>query len=185
MTTQLVITAVGPDRPGLVSALSDVIARHGGNWLDTRMGRLAGQFTGILLVEVEDDGNVDALRAALQSFGARGMQLVVQRGEAQTATIATAGSVPDRRLRFDLTAQDRPGIVRDISKILAEHGINVLELETSRESGSFSGEAMFHARIESLLPDTLDVDAVRAELESLATELMLDLTIDKENDPHV
>ena len=48
----LVITVIGKDRPGLVETLSDTIYQNNGNWLASSLSKLAGQFAGILQVEV-------------------------------------------------------------------------------------------------------------------------------------
>ena len=171
MQTHLVLTVIGPDRPGLVSVLSDTIAAGGGNWLDSRMASLAGQFAGILLVDVASD-RADDLRAALQRLEGMGLRLVVAQGPAEAAA-----AHPGRTLKLDLLGQDRPGIVRDISRVLAEHQVSIGEFHTERASGSFSGEAMFKATALLTLPADLDEGALKHALESLANELMVDLDL--------
>ncbi len=49
-----ILTVLGDDRPGLVSALSAPISAHGGSWERSQMSRLAGKFAGIVLVAVPD-----------------------------------------------------------------------------------------------------------------------------------
>lgn len=170
MQAHLVLTVIGRDRPGLVSAVSETIAAHGGNWLDTRMASLAGQFAGILEVEIAPE-KADALAAALDKLAAQGLRIVVEKG-AETAPFA------GRWLRLELVGHDRPGIVRDISAVLAAHKISIDELETDRESGSFSGEAMFKAKARLRLPADVDVEALRTSLEAIANELMVDLDLE-------
>ena len=46
----LVLTLIGDDRAGLVNAVAEVVARHGGNWERSQMAELAGKFAGIVLV---------------------------------------------------------------------------------------------------------------------------------------
>ena len=171
MHTHLVLTVIGPDRPGLVSVLSDTIAAGGGNWLDSRMASLAGQFAGILLVDVASD-RADELRAALQQLQGMGLRLVVEQGPAEAAAVDHG-----RGLKLELIGQDRPGIVRDISRVLAEHQVSIGEFHTERSSASFSGEAMFKATAMLTLPAGLDEDALKRGLESLANELMVDLEL--------
>ena len=65
MDSNLVMTVIGADRPGLVEMVAARVADHGGNWLESRMCRLGGQFAGILRVAVAArarDGLVNALR---------------------------------------------------------------------------------------------------------------------------
>ena len=171
MHTHLVLTVIGPDRPGLVSALSDTIAAGGGNWLDSRMASLAGQFAGILLLDVASD-RVEGLRAALQQLEVMGLRLMVEQSQVDAAA-AHSGRV----LKLDLIGQDRPGIVRDISRVLAEQRVSINEFHTERASASFSGESMFKATAVLRLPAGLDESALQRALESLANELMVDLEL--------
>lgn len=168
--TYLVLTAIGADRPGLVSALSDTVAAGGGNWLDARMASLAGQFAGILLVEVAGE-RADALVAALRKLEDRGLRLAIEKS-------ADATAAPDgRAVKLELIGHDRPGIVRDISRVLAGLQVSIADFETERSSGSFSGEAMFKARALLQVPGRLEIDEVRRALEALANELMVDLSL--------
>lgn len=173
MQTHLVLTVIGPDRPGLVSALSDVIAAGGGNWLDSRMASLAGQFAGILLLDVPTD-RVDALRHGLQQLETMGLRLQVVQNRGAADAAAPAGG---RVLKLELIGQDRPGIVRDISRVLAEQHVSISDFHTARASGSFSGEAMFKASALLRLPAGLDALALQRALEGLANELMVDLEL--------
>lgn len=170
MPIHLVLTVIGRDRPGLVSAVSETIAAGGGNWLDTRMARLAGQFAGMLLVAIAPD-KADALVASLRQLEAQGLRFVIEKSEEQT---------PDagRTLRLELVGLDRPGIIRDISHVLAGKNVNIAELESERVSGSFSGEAMFKAKARLTLPDGLPLEELRQSLEALAHELMVDLSLE-------
>lgn len=166
-TTQLVVTLVGPDRPGLVNRLSEVVAAGGGNWLDARMAQLAGQFAGIVQVSVAG-AQADALAAALRALGGDGLSLQVVQGQARAPLDAA------RTLRLEVLGHDRPGIVRDISRTLAGREVNIAALDTEHMIGSFSGEAMFKARALLHLPPGLEPADVRAALEALTTELMVD-----------
>lgn len=170
MSTFLVLTVIGADRPGLVGTLSDTVARHDGNWLESRMAQLAGRFAGILRVAVPDD-RADALAAELASLQAHGLVVVVERGEASPASAA-------RHLRIELLGADHPGIVREIARALADRGINVIELETESQSAPMSGEPLFRAVANLQAPADLAIDELRTKLEELAQDLMVDITLD-------
>ncbi len=174
MQKHLVLTLIGRDRPGLVHALSETVAAGGGNWLDARMASLAGHFAGILLVAV-DAAKADALLAALDKLETHGLELTVQ--ESDSAVIEPSGAT-ERIVRIELIGLDRPGIVRDISRVIAARNASITELETEMASGSFSGEAMFKAQALVQLPASVDLDMLRAELEGLANELMVDLDLE-------
>jgi glycine cleavage system regulatory protein len=161
MAISLVIAFVGPDRAGLVSAISDAVAAHEGTWLDSRLARLAGQFAGIVRADAPED-KAEALEAALLTLA--GLKVTVTRG-------VGAGEAPKRRLRLDLTGLDRPGIVRDATRALAALGVNIAEFETELRSAPFSGLALFHAEAVLEAPETVSLDDVREALEGLSGEL--------------
>lgn len=171
MQTNLVLTVIGPDRPGLVSALSNAITAGGGNWLEARMASLADQFAGIVRVAVDAE-RADALVAALDRLQSQGLRLTIERG-ATAPERASAG----RSVQLELVGHDRPGIVRDVSRVLAALRVTIVEFESERASGSFSGESLFKARARLELPEGLAPEALGRELEALANELMVDLEL--------
>ena len=175
MKTSLILTLVGPDRPGLVSAVSACAGAHGANWMESRLTRLAGQFAGVVRLEV-DAAAADALERGLNGLVAEGLKLAVVRADAGAAAQA-------RLARLELVGRDRPGIVRDISAVLARHGLSIDALETACESASMSGEPLFRARAELAVPAGVGLAAVRNDLEALANELMVDLDFEEVSEP--
>lgn len=169
MRTTLLLTAVGSDRTGLVESLAQRIAAAGGNWEESRLARLGGQFAGIVLVTI-DDAKTDALIAKLRELESAGLHVTSR------TVPAPAGAPAGIRVRLAVTGSDRPGIVRDVSRILAERAVNVEELESSVGSAPMSGEAMFTARARLVVPTSLELSTLRSALESLGNELMVDLS---------
>ncbi|MEM7408916.1 MAG: ACT domain-containing protein [Myxococcota bacterium] len=168
----LVLTVIGPDRPGLVEALSRVIADHRANWLESRMAHLAGQFAGLLRVSVAPE-RADALAAALEALSTTGLRVI--------ATRAADHAPPTQpRLRLEGVGLDRPGIVRELSAALAARGVNVEELTSHTSSAPMSGETLFHVTAHLRAPD--EVDALRPVLEKLADELAIEVTLERESD---
>lgn len=172
MTTSLVVTLIGPDRPGLVSAVSDKAAEFGANWADSLMANLAGRFAGIVHLQVPAK-NAAALTAALRGLESPGMRISVAAGEPAPAATST------RRLNLDLVGQDRPGIIKSISHELAQRGISIEKLQTHIESGAMSAEQMFQMHAALMVPAMLNEEELRAGLEGLANELMVDITLDE------
>jgi glycine cleavage system regulatory protein len=168
--TDLVLTLIGADRPGLVEAVADVVASNGGNWLESRMAHLAGKFAGILRVEVPAD-KAPAVLAALADLEARGLKVV---GESAQRPGETAMG---RSLELELVGLDRPGIVREISQLLAKSGANVEELATDRTSAAMSGEMLFVAKARVRLPPGADLGTLRTALERLASDLMVEIKL--------
>ena len=167
MRNTLVLTVLAADRTGLVESIAERIAAAGGNWEESRMARLAGQFAGILLVTC-DAARSDELAAALRSLDAAGLQVTVRHAAAAPASTGT-------RIRLGLTGNDRPGIVRDVSHVLASRGVNVEELESEISSAPMSGAPLFTARARLLVPPGVALADLRSGLEALAGELMVDL----------
>jgi len=172
LITSLVVTIVGPDRPGLVSKISDAATEFGANWADSLMANLAGQFAGILHLQVPSR-NADMLVAALEELDAVNLHVSVARGVPPTVS-----QKPSRRIKLDLVGQDRPGIIHSISSQLAKHGVSIEKLHTRITSGAMSGEQMFHMESSLLVPTILSEDELRAALEGLANELMVDISLD-------
>ena len=159
----LILTVVGPDRPGLVRALSQAVANQGGSWLESRMARLAGQFAGIVRIDAPAT-ILDELRHLEQ----QGLRITAQAAEVATR----AGGA---RVMLEVTGNDRPGIVRDVTRVLAENGINIEELTTNIEAVSFTGGTLFRAAAILRAPSHAAVEAAQSGLEQLGNELMVDV----------
>lgn len=167
----LVLTAIGDDRPGLVEELATAISAHGGNWLEASMAQLAGKFAGIVNVAVPAD-QVDALKAALAKLS----------GLKVSAEIAGAGgaeksALAGRHLTLNLVGHDRIGIVKEVSQVLARHAVNVEELATYTSSAPMSAEVLFHAEAELFAAPDFNARALKLELEKLSDDLMVDISL--------
>ena len=170
MRSSLVLTIVGPDRPGIVEVIAATLAAHGGNWEQSRMAHLAGQFAGILRISAPKE-QLPQLQAALEALAARGLRVVSAQGLA-------GDRPPARSLRLELTGTDREGIVHEIAGALTAREVNVEELETSHESAPMAGNALFHARALLRVPSQVDMAELRSTLEAIGDDLMVDLTLE-------
>ena len=167
MTTNLVLTVIGDDKPGLVEALSQAIANNSGNWLESSMSHLAGKFAGILRVSVAD-AEADKLIAALQGLSPD-LKLLIER--------AAAGGAAESFLTvtLNLVANDRPGIIQEISRALAGLSVNVEKLSTQCVSAPMSGETLFKAEALLQVPADLELHKLQLELEHLADDLIVEI----------
>ena len=169
MTTALVLTLIGADRPGLVEAVSEAVLRHDGNWLESRLARLAGKFAGVVLVTAPQS-EVEALSADLAALAEKGLRVAVE----------PALEEPDFRsevLELEIVGHDRPGIVKEIAQLLASHGVNVEELTTHATSAPMSGYVIFQARARLFVPEGLDVEKLTRSIEEVANDLMVDIQL--------
>ena len=167
MQIPLVMTVIGPDRTGLVESVARAVAEHGGNWLDSRMCRLGGEFAGILRIEIPA-AKKSALLAALQKIS--GLNVTVRADE--TKMSAPAG----RQVKLEIIGHDRPGIVREISAALARAGVNVEEFSSEIVSAPMSGENLFQAAARLQLPAGCDLAALKKNLEKIAADLLVDVS---------
>lgn len=170
MLTTVVITIFGADRPGLVEAVAARVAAHGGNWLESRLLHLGGHFAGIVRLEV-DAARRAALLDALRQSDDSGLTIIVHETTDAGVLRAASGST----VTLEVVGQDRPGIVRAISRALAARGVNVEELATERTSAPMSGEPIFQARATVTLPAGIDPATLRGDLEKIAADLMVDV----------
>ena len=171
MLATIVMTVIGADRPGLVQLVAASVADHGGNWLESRMCHLGGQFAGILRVEV-DAARAEELAKSLAQLEQNGLRVIIHK-EGAPAVAAASGAVAT----LELVGQDRPGILRSVSGVLAVHGVNVEELSSERVSAPMGGGILFQAHATVLVPAKANLAAVRADLEKIAADLMVDLKI--------
>jgi glycine cleavage system regulatory protein len=180
MLATLVMTVIGADRPGLVQMVAARVADHGGNWLESRMCRLGGQFAGIVRVEVAQERR-DELLNALRSLEVDGLRAIIHadgtgvegdRGQARSGAMARGALVT-----IELVGTDRPGILRSVSGVFAAHGVNVEELASERVDAAMGGGMLFQARATVFVPADVKLATVRADLEKIAADLMVDLKL--------
>ena len=169
MQLSLVMTVIGPDRPGLVESVAEIVSEQGGNWLESRMSRLGGQFAGILRIELPSDKQ-EAITRALKSLEAKGLTIVIHLDREPTEPVEKGFS------SLEIVGHDRPGIVREISHVLASHGVNVEELSSERSSAAMSGEMLFRAQARLKIPPSCNAAELRKELEKIAEDLIVEIT---------
>jgi glycine cleavage system regulatory protein len=170
MQRSLVMTVIGQDRPGLVESVASLVTEHGGNWLESRMSRLGGQFAGIVQVSVPMEKE-QPLTAALKTLANKGLTVVVHSDQPQAKAGTQTVSI------LELVGQDRPGIVRQISHALAGFGVNVEEFESECSSAAMSGETLFKAKAKLSIPPACNVAELRQTLEKIAGDLIVEISL--------
>lgn len=166
MDQSLVMTVMGDDRPGLVEMLAQSVARHDGNWLESRMSHLGGKFAGILRVSVPEE-EAAALLETLRGLDVQGLRVISEQSAAPEPS--------SRPVRLELVGADHTGIVRDIAGLLAKRCVNVEEFTTDCVPAPMSGDVLFKATALLVLPEGLSADDLLADLETLAHDLMVDI----------
>jgi glycine cleavage system regulatory protein len=169
-TTSLVVTVIGPDRPGIVRLLSDRAQRFGANWAASRLSRLAGEFAGMVHFEVPRE-NADALANSLRGLESAGLKLVIARSDPSEVPAGLRG------IELELVGDDRLGIVSHLARILAESGISIEHIHTEIVGTTPSAPKTFKVAAHLLVPNTLSSDELRRRLEPVATEMKVDIAL--------
>ena len=171
METSFVITFIGDDRPGLVEQVSSVIESNRGSWHESRLSHLGGKFAGIVLVSLPSESG-EALEADLKALSSTGLSVWVTPGSA----ITDQGDY--REITLTLMGPDRLGIVREISRTLAQRQINVVEMDSHVSSAPMSAELIFSARIDAQIPLDTDMDDLHDTLDEIANQMTLEIDLD-------
>jgi glycine cleavage system transcriptional repressor len=168
----LVLSAVGPDRPGLVNEISALIREAPANLEDSRMAILGGEFAVILLIS--------GARGALEHI--ENSRSALERKTGLTITLKQTARSEQRRnflpYRIRVTGVDRPGIVHGITQVLAGRGVNVASLESRLAFAAESGTPMFVLEAELQVPSEMALSQLRRDLASACEEDNLDFTFE-------
>lgn len=170
MHCSYIITFISDDRPGLVETIANTIRKCNGNWLESRLSQLGGKFAGLILVSVPQSAAA-ALVQQLSDLEQGDISVSVT--ETETARETTS---PDARtVSLSIIGPDRSGIVQEVSRALAAHRINVIEMDSKVSSAPMSAEMLFEARISASIPEMLDVEQLRDSLDSIADQMTLEI----------
>ncbi len=165
----LVLSVVGDDRAGLVSALAQEVAAHGGNWEQSELAELAGAFAGIVLVSVPDE-RVAELSDALENLD--GLLRITAHAGTSLVAAPTAQS-----LAFTVIGNDRPGIVRDVTAAISAHALSIDSFRSRTLDAPMAGGTLFEATVSVSVPADADAAALTSALEDLAGEIQVDLSL--------
>ena len=164
---KIIITIFAKDRPGIIQALSDIVLSHRGNWLESSLSRLCGQFTGIAHISIEQQQKTD-LVDALKALENDGIHVTFQ----NSSGIDTEGDEIES-IQMLVEANDRPGIVEEITSALSDVNVNVEHMDTECESASMAGYELFKAEIDVTLPKRFTIIKLQALLEKVSDDLMV------------
>lgn len=167
-TEKIIITLFAKDRPGIVRALSNAVLTHDGNWLESSLSRLCGQFTGIVHLEVSDIKKHRLLKD-FADMSDDGIFVTVQDAQGIVDNQEVNG------LQILVEANDRPGIVKEITEALAVENVNVDNIDTEVESASMAGYPIFKAHMFLAMPDDLSEDDLADVLEGVSDDVMVSI----------
>jgi glycine cleavage system regulatory protein len=163
---QLVITILGKDRPGLVENISSVVLNNHGNWLSSNLSHLLGHFAGIIQLDVAEE-HFQSLQSALNELP--DLDVRIETGTEQISEHAL------EQLNFIITGNDRPGIVQELASVIRHKGANITHLNSRQQSAPNWGVPIFSAVATVSLPIGLNKDDVIDALESITSDLIVDV----------
>ncbi|WP_193597177.1 glycine cleavage system protein R [Microbacterium sp. YJN-G] len=177
--TTLILTVAGADRPGLVSAVADIVDAHGGNWENSRLAELAGTFAGVIQITLAAD-RVEELRRALHELD--GLLAVTVSAGAEPGATAVAGgaggtAASPRRVAVTVLGDDRPGIVREIAGVLSAHALSIESMTTETRDAAMAGGRLFESAVTATVPESADLAALREDIERLTHDLQVDIAL--------
>ncbi len=172
MKNFLVVTITCPDQPGIVERLTDVVEAHGGNWEESRLARLGGDFAGIAMVSVPTE-RADELTSALASLADDELTVTIKGTSPRTRETREGHTFYSLRLE----GADHEGIVHDLSAYLAKEGINVETMETELVAAPMSATPLFHMEAQIDVPSSLTFDDLRKNLLRIGDQLGVDIEV--------
>lgn len=172
MKTQLLITAVGEDRPGIVARLSAVFVKNGGNLEESRMSILGGEFAAIILISI-DQTKVETLKRELSTL------------QDETITVTTKVTQPASAARFaqcnryqiTLTGADHEGIVYELSTFLSNHAINIQSMDTDVVPAPETGTPLFRMRAVIFVPLSISLVELQKHLQRIGNQECVDIVV--------
>jgi glycine cleavage system transcriptional repressor len=171
----LILTAIGPDRVGLVEKISEFISRHGCNIEDSKMAVFCGEFAVIVLISGEG--------GKLVKIGRDYREIETETGLAISIKTPSTRSPPDSFLPYKLTAScmDHPGIVYQISAVLSAMGVNIESMETRTYAAPVSGTPIFQLEASLAVPTRTNINQLRERFGEIqrAENIDIDLTAAK------
>lgn len=169
---QVILSAIGRDRPGLVGDFTKFMVERGISIADARMLNLQGQFAMIVSVSGETQA-VMRVREELPQF-AQSIGLSLSWAPEASEWKPTKG-LPFRLRVYSL---DQPGIVHRVSALLQRHAVNIEELESRVESAPFMGAPLFTVEMHVTVPAGVPLRSLRHELDAICTDLNCDVDLE-------
>ncbi|WP_432452326.1 MULTISPECIES: glycine cleavage system protein R [unclassified Agarivorans] len=166
MSALFLVSVIGEDKPGTLNNLADLTHSYQGTWLSSRVVNLDGQLACIFKVQVPQKNN-QALQQALQDLP--DVQLSIC--ECKAAHLSRADAVS-----LVIDAEDRPGLINDITRLLMGHGVSVNKLECHRMSVPDAGGNVFTAELDLMIPDSENTLNIIAEIEGLQEQMVVNQT---------
>ncbi len=172
MSTLLIISALGTDRPGLINDLSKAIADSGCNIQDSRMTVLGGEFALMMLI-AGHWGAVAKLEDTLPALQKRLDLTLISR---RTQTRTTPGNALPYSV--EVIALDHPGIVSELAGFFSSRQINIHDMYTGSYAAAHTGTPMFSLNLTIEIPAGTHLSSLREQFLDFCDALNLDAVME-------
>jgi len=172
MKVQLLVTATGEDRPGIVARLTEVFVAHGANLEESRMALLGGEFAAIVLVSLASE-RLEELLPALDMLKKDGILVTTKKTSLQSPD-KFKGYIP-----YDLSVSgaDHEGIVHKVTAYLREHSINIQNMESDIINAPDTGTPLFCMRATVQVPPSVSMSELQKQLQQIGDQESVDITV--------
>jgi len=169
----LVVSALGPDRPGLVAEVTHFLTERGGNIEDSRMVVLGAEFGILILVSGSEQAIGRIVEGAPALAESTKIGVLVRRTKSPEEH-RRASVIP---CMVTAEALDHEGIVRAVAFAISKMGINIVALETTAYNAPITGSQLFRLEAHIDLPRGVSIAEVRQGMEEVARAENLDIEV--------
>ncbi len=166
------LTIIGRDRPGIVSSTAEIIYQTGCNVADSSNNILGGQFAMILILSHPEFSSVEELEKAFQPLEEQELSVFVR---ALKPGGETRPNLPGELCMISVYGSDKPGIVYEVTKVLSDSSINIIDLNTKLIGTK--ERPVYVMMCETVLPENLDTDDLKAMMQTLKEQLQVDISV--------
>lgn len=172
MRSQLLVTSLGEDRPGIVARLTEMFVSNNANLEESRMAILGGEFAAIMLVSIATQ-NIPALEKDLARLQAEGISVVTRK----TTAYDSARFKDYVTYEFQVKGADHEGIVHNISSYLKDKSINIQSVETLVVNAPVTGSPLFQMKAIIQVPPSINPADLRKNLDQIAEHESVDVEL--------
>lgn len=167
-----ILTVMAQDRVGIVRDVASALTELGGNITHVSQTVMCGYFTLIISVQVPDERSLLEIRQAIERKGSAG-ELEVNVRPYEPAPESQIRK--SERFTLTIVGKDRPGIISRATQHLADRNINIDDFY------AYVLDGRFVMLVQVSIPEGVDADDVRCQIEDLGKEFELTVHLQHEN----
>lgn len=163
MNVAFMVSFAGPDSSNLLANLAKFTHDHDGKWLSSKISYLEGHIAANIKV-VLPEKHARIVKAHFISQHDLSIKI---------DDISLENKAANTAIKLCLKANDRPGLVFDISHLIQEFGADILNMETHRLQVQAVGGMVFFSNVDLCIPEALDINLLISELKTLDDSLVI------------